>query len=165
MNLIIFVIMDNSLNTAPKIHSTADVQSSEIGFGTVVWQNVVILPKAKIGSDCNINCLCFIENDVVLGERVTLKPGVYLWDGISIESDVFVGPNVSFTNDKYPKSKKYPASFDKIIVRRGASIGAGAVIIGPCEIGENAIIGAGAVVTKSVKPNSIMIGNPAKQKD
>jgi UDP-2-acetamido-3-amino-2,3-dideoxy-glucuronate N-acetyltransferase len=157
--------MDNSLHTEPKIHSTADVQSSDIGFGTVVWQNVVILPKAKIGTDCNINCLCFIENDVVIGDRVTLKPGVYLWDGILIESDVFIGPNVSFTNDKYPKSKTPPTSFDKIIVKTGASIGAGAVIIGPCEIGEKAMIGAGAVVTKSVKPGSIMIGNPAKQKE
>ncbi|NMB64867.1 MAG: N-acetyltransferase [Spirochaetes bacterium] len=112
------------------IHPTADVQTENIGNRTQIWQYVVILPGAKIGKNCNINAHCFIENDVIIGDNVTVKCGVYLWDGLVIEDNVFIGPNVSFTNDKYPRSKKYPERFDKIIIKKGASIGAGAVILG-----------------------------------
>ena len=145
-----------------KIHTTSDVQSQNIGQGTTIWQFVVILAQAKIGSNCNINCHTFIENDVVIGNRVTVKSGVYLWDGIMIEDDVFLGPNVTFTNDKYPKSKIYPGSFQKTIIKKGASIGANATILGGIVIGENALIGAGSVVTKDVPSNELWVGNPAK---
>jgi acetyltransferase-like isoleucine patch superfamily enzyme len=96
-----------------QIHPLADVQSRSIGEGTTVWQYVVILPGAVIGRDCNINALCLIENDVVVGDRVTVKSGVQLWDGLRIENDVFVGPNVAFTNDKHPRSKQYPPAFQR----------------------------------------------------
>ncbi|AVT15475.1 isomerase [Paracidovorax avenae] len=145
-----------------KIHATADVTSSQIGAGTSIWQNVVVLPGARIGKDCNINAQCFVENDVVLGDRVTVKSGVYLWDGVFLHNDVFVGPNVTFTNDKFPRSKKYPEHFPKTIVCEGASIGGGAVILPGVRIGRGAMIGAGAVVTKNVPPFAIVVGNPAQ---
>ena len=144
------------------IHPTAEVQTKNIGEKTVVWQYSVILNKAIIGSNCNINAFCFIENDVIIGDNVTIKSGVYLWDGLLIEDNVFVGPNVTFTNDKYPKSKQYPSKFDKTIIRRGASIGAGSVVIGGIVIGENAMIGAGSVVTKDIPAGELWIGNPAR---
>ena len=107
------------------IHSLADVQSRDIGEGTRIWQFVVILPGAKIGSDSNISSHCLIENDVVVGNRVTVKSGVQLWDGIRLEDYVFVGPNVTFTNDRFPRSKKYPDTFAATLVCTGASIGGG----------------------------------------
>jgi len=143
------------------IHPTADVQSPYIGKGTTIWQYVVILPRAVIGNNCNINAHCFIENDVVIGENVTIKCGVYLWDGIVIEDDVQIGPNVSFTNDKYPRANQL-FKLQKTLIKRNASIGAGAVILGGNTIGENAMIGAGSVVTKNVPANQLWIGNPAK---
>ena len=144
------------------IHSTAEVKTENIGKETSVWQHSVILGNAIIGNNCNINAFCFIENDVILGNNVTIKCGVYLWDGIRIENDVFVGPNVTFTNDKYPRSKKYPICFEKTIIRNGASLGAGSIIIGGIEIGEYAMIGAGSVVTKNIPANELWFGNPAK---
>ncbi|MHB8210554.1 MAG: acyltransferase [Acidithiobacillus sp.] len=144
------------------IHPLADVQSGAIGEDTKIWQFVVILPKAKIGRDCNICSHCFIENDVVVGDRVTIKNGVQLWDGLRIEDDVFIGPNVTFTNDKFPRSKAYPDYFPRTIVRKGTSIGGGAVILPGLTIGEKAMIGAGAVVTRDVAPGSTIIGNPAR---
>ena len=145
------------------VHPTADVQTSKIGTNTFVWQYTIVLTEATIGNNCNINCHCFIENDVVVGNNVTIKAGVYLWDGIEIEDDVFVGPNVTFTNDKYPRSKQYPSTFDKTIIRQGASIGAASVIVGAVEIGAHALVGAGSVVTRSVPANALVRGNPAKQ--
>ena len=145
-----------------QIHPLADVQSRSIGDGTTVWQYVVILPGAVIGRDCNINALCLIENDVVVGDRVTVKSGVQLWDGLRIEDDVFVGPNVAFTNDKLPRSKQYPPAFQTTTVRRGASIGANATVLGGVTIGERAMIGAGAVVTKDVPAGETWVGNPAR---
>ncbi len=138
------------------IHPLADCQSKNIGEGSKIWQFSIVLPGAVIGRNCNINSHCFIENDVVMGDNVTVKCGVYLWDGMSIEDDVFIGPNVTFTNDRFPRSKQYPKAFDKTVIRRGASIGAGAVVLPGLTIGENAMIGAGAVVTKNVAPNSIL---------
>lgn len=144
------------------IHKLADVQSSSIGNDTQIWQFVVVLKDAVIGSQCNINCHTFIENDVVVGDRVTIKSGVYLWDGITLEDDVFIGPHVSFINDKYPKSKNYPKNFQRTHIGKGASIGANATILGGLVIGDHAMIGAGSVVTKDVPPFAMVYGNPAK---
>ena len=144
------------------IHPLADVQTTRIGEGTSVWQFAVILPRAIIGKNCNINCHTFIENDVVIGNRVTIKPGVYIWDGFRIEDDVFIGPNVTFVNDKYPRSKKYPEQFQITTIAKGASIGANATILGGITIGAYAMIGAGSVVTKNVEPFCLVYGNPAR---
>lgn len=144
------------------IHALSDVQSTHIGARTRVWQFVVILPRAVIGEDCNICSHCFIENDVVVGDRVTVKSGVQLWDGVRLEDDVFVGPNVTFTNDRMPRSRQYPGAFPQTHVRRGASIGGGATILPGLEIGERAMVGAGAVVTRDVPARAIVVGSPAR---
>ena len=146
------------------IHSTAEVQSNNIGVNTTIWQFAIILKNAKIGENCNINSHTFIENDVVIGNNVTVKCGVYLWDGLRIEDNVFIGPNATFTNDKYPKSKIKPKEFKKIILKKGCSIGANATIMPGITIGENAIVGAGSVITKDVPKGVIVFGNPAKIK-
>jgi UDP-2-acetamido-3-amino-2,3-dideoxy-glucuronate N-acetyltransferase len=145
------------------IHSSSDVQTKSIGVNTQIWQYCVVLPGAIIGDECNINAHVFIENDVIIGNRVTIKSGVQLWDGIQIEDDVFVGPNVTFTNDNNPRSKQYPKSFEKTIIRKGASVGANCTLLSNIEIGENALIGAGSVVTKNVLPQELVAGNPAKR--
>lgn len=145
-----------------KIHPTADVQSTQIGQATTIWQHAVILSGAQIGENCNINCHTFIENDVIIGNDCTVKSGVYLWDGLRIGNGVFIGPNVTFTNDKYPRSKQYPSEFQRTIIEDSVSIGAAAVILGGITIGENAMIGAGSVVTKSVPPGELWMGNPAR---
>lgn len=144
------------------IHPLSDVQSLSIGAGTQVWQFVVILPGAVIGNDCNICAHTFIENEVVLGHRVTVKSGVYLWDGLTIEDDVFIGPCVAFSNDKYPRSKVYPDAFAQTLVKRGASIGANATVLPGIVLGENCMVGAGAVVTRDVPDNAVVVGNPAR---
>jgi acetyltransferase-like isoleucine patch superfamily enzyme len=144
------------------VHKLADCQSENIGKGTHIWQFVVILKGAKIGANCNINAHCLIENDVVIGDNVTLKSGNYLWDGLRIDDNVFMGPNASFTNDKWPRSKVYPEKFLNTVLHRGSSIGAGAVILAGVTIGENSMVGAGAVVTQDVPPNVVVIGNPAR---
>jgi acetyltransferase-like isoleucine patch superfamily enzyme len=144
------------------IHNLAEVKSRNIGADTNIWQFAVILEKAVIGSNCNINCHTFIENDVIVGNNVTVKSGVFLWDGIRVEDNVFIGPNVTFTNDKYPRSKNYPPAFQKTVLEKGCSIGANATILGGVTIGKYAIIGAGSVVTKDVPAFSIVTGNPGK---
>jgi acetyltransferase-like isoleucine patch superfamily enzyme/dTDP-4-dehydrorhamnose 3,5-epimerase-like enzyme len=146
----------------PFIHPNALCESSQIGAGTRIWAFAHILPGAHIGADCNICDGVFVENDVVVGNRVTVKCGVQLWDGLVLEDDVFVGPNVTFTNDPFPRSKCYPEAFPRTIIREGASIGGNATILPGVVIGANAMIGAGAVVTRSVPPNAIVIGNPAR---
>jgi acetyltransferase-like isoleucine patch superfamily enzyme/dTDP-4-dehydrorhamnose 3,5-epimerase-like enzyme len=145
----------------PYIHTLADVQSTTVGKGTRIWQFVVVLPNAKIGQECNICSHCLIENDVVIGDRVTVKSGVQLWDGLQVRDDVFIGPNASFTNDRFPRSKNRPESFLKTLIEAGASIGAGATILPGITIGSNAMVASGAVVTRSVPPNAIVVGNPA----
>ena len=145
-----------------RLHPLSDIQSDKIGDGTSVWQFCVILPGAEIGSNCNICANVLIENDVVIGNNVTVKSGVQLWDGVRIEDNVFIGPNVTFTNDLTPRSKKYPESFAKTVVRRGASIGANSTIIAGNEIGAYAMVGAGSVVTKDIPANTLWYGNPAK---
>lgn len=144
------------------IHELADVKSETIGDKTNVWQFCTIFPEAIIGSNCNICANVLIENDVVIGDCVTVKSGVQLWDGIRLEDKVFVGPNATFTNDLYPRSKERPEKFLPTIVKRGASIGANSTILAGVTIGEGAIIGAGSVVTRSVPENAIVIGNPAR---
>lgn len=144
------------------IHPSADVQTRDVGDGTTIWQFVVVLAGARIGADCNINCQCFIENDVIVGDRVTLKPGVQLWDGLRIEDDVFIGPNVTFTNDMTPRSKRYPDAFLQTTVARGASIGANATILPGVTIGAGAMVGAGSVVTRDIPAGELWFGNPAR---
>ena len=145
------------------IHSSADVQTKAVGEGTRIWQYTVVLPGARIGRDCNLNAHCLVENDVVIGDRVTLKSGVYLWDGITVEDDVFIGPNATFTNDKFPRSRRKPEQFQRTVLKRGAAIGANATILGGVTIGEGAIVGAGSVVTRDVAPGVIVRGNPARE--
>lgn len=146
------------------IHSSSDVKSTFIGEDTNIWQFCVIFPKAVIGKNCNICANVLIENDVVIGDNVTIKSGVQLWDGVCVEDNVFIGPNVTFTNDKYPRSKNHDFELGRITIRRGASIGANATILPGVEIGENAMIGAGSVVTKNVPHNEVWFGNPAVPK-
>jgi UDP-2-acetamido-3-amino-2,3-dideoxy-glucuronate N-acetyltransferase len=148
--------------TAYFAHPNSIVESENIGRATRVWAFVHILPGAVIGEDCNLCDHVFIENDVVVGDRVTIKSGVQVWDGVRIEDDVFIGPNVAFTNDPFPRSKQYPEKYSPTIVQKGASIGANATILPGLTIGQNAMVGAGAVVTKNVPPNSIVVGNPAR---
>lgn len=146
----------------PFVHPHALCESSHLGAGTRVWAFAHILPGARIGAGCNICDHVFIENDVVLGDRVTVKCGVQLWDGLRLDDDVFIGPNATFTNDIFPRSKQYPQVFAHTHVRRGASIGANATILPGVTIGTCAMVGAGAVVIRNVPPNAIVVGNPAK---
>jgi len=143
-------------------HAQALVETETIGEDTRIWAFAHVLPGARIGAECNICDHCFIENDVVVGDRTTIKSGVQLWDGITVEDDVFIGPNATFTNDRTPRSRRYPDKFLRTIVKKGASIGANATILPDVTIGENAIVGAGAVVTHSVPPNAVVAGNPAR---
>lgn len=139
------------------IHPLSDVQSKNIGENTNIWQFCVILKNAQIGSNCNICSHVFIENDVKIGNNVTLKNGVQIWDGIEIEDNVFIGPNVTFCNDRYPKSGNKNFKPEKIIIKKGASIGANSTILPGVTIGENAMIAAGSIVTKNVEKNTTLI--------
>lgn len=145
------------------IHPLSSVSTQNIGNRTSVWQYAIILEGARIGDDCNINCHTFIENDVILGDRVTVKSGVFLWDGISVEDDVFIGPNASFVNDKFPRSKIYPEAFQRTVLRKGCTIGSNATVLGGLEVGKFAFIGAGSVVTSSVPDYALIVGNPARR--
>lgn len=144
------------------IHKLSDVSSYAIGEGTRVWQYVVILEGASIGKNCNICAHSMIEGDVVIGNNVTIKSGVYIWDGTRIEDNVFIGPNATLTNDPYPRSKEYPEKFSGITIKRSASIGANATLLPGITIGESAMVGAGAVVLGDVPPKAVVVGNPAK---
>ncbi len=144
------------------IHHLADVQSADIGDGTRIWQYCVVFAGAKIGKNCNICAQVLIENDVVIGDNVTIKSGVQLWDGLRIGDNVFIGPNATFTNDLFPRSKEYPEQFLQTIIKEGASIGGNATILPGVAIGKNAMVGAGSVVTKDVPDGAVVIGNPAK---
>jgi UDP-2-acetamido-3-amino-2,3-dideoxy-glucuronate N-acetyltransferase len=143
-------------------HASAIVETESVGAGTQVWAFVHILPGAHIGEDCNLCDHVFIENDVLVGDRVTIKSGVQLWDGVRIEDDVFIGPNATFTNDHFPRSKQYPEKYAVTVIQKGASIGANATILPGVTVGRNAMVGAGSVVTKDIPPNAIVAGNPAR---
>lgn len=146
------------------IHSTSDVQSKSIGEGTRVWQYVVVLPGAKIGRNCNICSHCFVENDVALGDNVTVKPMVAICDGVTLEDDVFIGPHVSFTNDRHPKSGNRGFKLERTVVRKGASVGAGSMVMAGLTIGEGAMVAAGSVVTRDVPPGAMVFGCPARER-
>lgn len=146
---------------APFFHPQSLCESENIGPGTRVWAFAHVLPGARIGSDCNICDGVFVENDVIVGDAVTIKCGVQLWDGLRIGNKVFIGPNATFTNDRFPRSREYPAAFLSTVVEDGASIGANATILPGVRIGRNAMVGAGAVVTRDVPPYATVVGNPA----
>jgi len=163
------IIFDSLIHTShymasknTMIHELADVQSEQVGPGTRIWQFCVVLENAVIGEECNINANVFIENDVVIGDKCTLKSGVQIWDGIRLGNNVFVGPNVTFTNDSRPRSKQYPSKFLETQVKNYVSIGANATILPGIILDEYALIGAGAVVTKDVPSRALVIGNPAE---
>jgi UDP-2-acetamido-3-amino-2,3-dideoxy-glucuronate N-acetyltransferase len=145
------------------IHPSADVKTEHIGEDTRIWQNCVVLKGARIGRNCNINAHVLIEGDVVVGDNVTVKCGVYLWDGLRVADNVFIGPNVTFTNDRMPRSKRYPETFQQTHIGKGASIGAGSIILGGVTIGEYALIGAGSLVTKDVPARELWYGSPARK--
>jgi len=160
------------INVAPRLsndnssffchkHALVD-PGAEIGERTRIWAFAHILAGARIGADCNICDYVFIENDVIVGERVTIKCGVQLWDGLRVGDDVFIGPNATFTNDIFPRSKQYPEKFLQTYIQGGASIGANATVLAGVTIGEKAMVGAGSVVTKDVPPYAIVVGNPAR---
>ena len=144
------------------VHEKGICESEHVGPRTRIWAFAHVLPQARIGADCNVCDNVFVENDVVVGDRVTLKCGVQLWDGVRLEDDVFIGPNATFTNDPFPRSRKFPEKFANTVVRAGASIGANATILPGITIGPGAMVGAGAVVIKSVPPLAIVVGNPAR---
>lgn len=145
------------------IHPLADVQTQAIGEGTRIWQFAVVLGGAKIGRNCNICAHTFIENDVVIGDNVTVKCGVQLWDGMRVGNNVFIGPNATFCNDRHPKSGNRDFKLEGITIEDGASIGANATILPGVKIGTCAMVGAGAVVTKDVSAKVMVIGNPAME--
>jgi acetyltransferase-like isoleucine patch superfamily enzyme len=160
-NKLIALAADKALKK--QIHPSAQTKGARIGSGTTVWQFCIILPRAQIGCDCNICAHVLIENDVAIGDRVTIKSGVQLWDGTRIEDDVFIGPNATFTNDRTPRSKKR-RSLLVTRVQRYATIGANATILPGLTIGQAAMVSAGAVVTRDVPDHALMIGNPARRK-
>ena len=143
------------------IHPLADVKSKTIGKDTKIWQYSIIFPGAKIGNNCNICAHTMIEDDVLIGDNVTIKNGVFLWNGTRVENDVFIGPNATFTNDRFPRSKQAYTS-GKTIIKKGASIGGGAIIMPDIEVGQYAMVGAGAVVTKNIPEYVVVVGNPAR---
>lgn len=143
-------------------HDTAIVETENVGAGTRIWAYAHVLPGATIGADCNICDHVFIENGVVIGDRVTVKCGVQLWDGCEIGNDVFIGPNATFSNDRWPRSRAWLDEHPKTVVQEGASIGANATILPGLVIGQRAMVGAGAVVTRSVPPHAVVVGNPAR---
>ncbi len=147
---------------SPFVHPQGICESDLVGDLTRIWAFAHVLPGARIGVDCNICDHVLVENDVIVGDRVTVKSGVQLWDGVRLGDDVFVGPNVTFANDRFPRSKQYPETFLRTVVADGASLGAGAVILPGVRIGRNAMVGAGAVVTRDVPANAVVVGNPAR---
>lgn len=143
------------------IHSHALVESDRIGPDTRIWAFAHVMPGAIIGSGCNICDHTYIDEEVVIGDRVTIKAGVYVIDGMRVEDDVFIGPLASFSNDRFPRSRQ-PFQRETMVIGRGASIGAGAIFLPGVSVGEGAMVGAGSVVTKNVPPFTVVVGNPAR---
>jgi UDP-2-acetamido-3-amino-2,3-dideoxy-glucuronate N-acetyltransferase len=158
---------------AALIHPLAFVEATEIGDGTRVWAFAQVMKGAIVGADCNIGGHAFIEGGALLGDRVTVKNQVMIWSGVTIEDDVFLGPGVIFTNDRRPRSPRMPEVAGRYRapelwlgptrVCRGASLGAGAIVLCDLTIGQFALVGAGAVVTRTVAPHALMVGNPARR--
>jgi UDP-2-acetamido-3-amino-2,3-dideoxy-glucuronate N-acetyltransferase len=146
------------------VHEDGLCEARDVGGGTRIWAFAHVLEGARIGTDCNICDGVFVEGGAVVGDRVTVKCGVQLWDGVELEDDVFVGPNATFTNDRFPRSRQRLEEHPRTIVRARASIGANATLLPGIEIGRGAMVGAGAVVTRSVPPNAVVVGNPARIK-
>lgn len=144
------------------VHEHGLCETTQVGDGTRIWAFAHVLPGARLGSDCNICDHVFVENDVVLGDRVTVKSGVSLWDGLEVGDDVFIGPSAAFTNDRFPRSKEYPPRFERTIIRDGASLGANCTILPGLTIGKRSMVGAGCVLTRDVPANAIVVGNPAR---
>jgi UDP-2-acetamido-3-amino-2,3-dideoxy-glucuronate N-acetyltransferase len=148
------------------VHPDGRCESDDVGAGTRVWAFAHVLPGAKIGRDCNICGGAFVEGDVVLGDNVTVKNNVLIYNGVTCEDDVFLGPNVVFTNDPRPRAhRKLPAeALLPTVVREGATLGAGVVVVCGTTVGANAFVGAGAVVTGDVPAHAFVVGNPARQR-
>jgi acetyltransferase-like isoleucine patch superfamily enzyme len=154
------------------IHPTAIVENDQVGAHTRIWAYVHVMTGAKIGSNCNIGDHCFIESGACIGDNTIIKNGSIVWEGVTIEEGVFIGPHVFFTNDLYPRSRYLQQARNRYrvkknwqvptLVKRGASLGAGAIILAGVTIGEYSMIGAGAVITKDVPPYALMKGNPAQ---
>jgi UDP-2-acetamido-3-amino-2,3-dideoxy-glucuronate N-acetyltransferase len=153
--------MGSSVSEEPFIHERALVETDAIGPRTRIWAFAHVMTGAVIGADCNICDHTYVEGDVVIGDRVTIKSGVYLWDGLRVEDDVFIGPQATFTNDHFPRSKQLFTQ-QTITLRQGASIGAGAIILPGVTVGELAMVGAGAVVTRDVPERVVVQGTPAR---
>jgi UDP-2-acetamido-3-amino-2,3-dideoxy-glucuronate N-acetyltransferase len=143
------------------VHPQAIVETSEIGLDARVWAFAHVMPEARVGRECNVCDHTYIDNGVVVGDRVTIKSGVYLWEGMVVEDDVFLGPQATFANDRFPRSCQ-PWTCEGIVVKRGATVGAGAVVLPGVTICERAMVGAGAVVTTDVEPDTVVVGNPAR---
>lgn len=146
------------------IHELADCMNKNVPDSTNIWQFCVIFPECTIGENCNICANVLIENKVAIGNNVTVKSGVQLWDGVTVEDDVFIGPNVTFTNNRFPRSKKFLKEDHKTHICRGASLGANTTVVAGVTIGEKAMVGAGSVVTKDIPACSVWYGNPARLK-
>jgi len=142
-------------------HALID-KGATVGRGTRIWAFGHVLAGAVVGDDCNLCDNTFAEGKVVIGNRVTLKCGVYLGGGLMVEDDVFIGPAAVFTNDSHPRSRKYPSPYRETRLRQGCSIGAAAVILPGLTIGRWALVGAGAVVTKDVPDHAVAVANPAR---
>jgi UDP-2-acetamido-3-amino-2,3-dideoxy-glucuronate N-acetyltransferase len=146
----------------PFIHPDARCESVTIGDGTRIWAFAHVLAGARVGRDCNICDGVFVESEAVIGDRVTVKNGVQVWDGVQLGDDVFVGPNATFTNDPFPRSRQWEHEVPVTVVEEGASIGANATILPGRRIGRKAMVGAGSVVTQDVPDLAIVVGNPAR---
>jgi UDP-2-acetamido-3-amino-2,3-dideoxy-glucuronate N-acetyltransferase len=153
------------------IHSSAIVETENIGVGTRIWAFAHVLQGAEIGKDCNIGGHCYIESSVTIGDGVTVKNGVALWDGVMIADGAFVGPGVVFTNDRRPRSPRNPDAGQRYVndgwleettVCTGATLGAGAIVLPGVTVGDYAFVAAGSLVTKDVPSYALVRGAPAR---
>jgi len=145
------------------IHATADVSGqADIGDGTKIWNLAQVRENAKIGTNCTVSKNVYIDADVIIGNNVKIQNNVNIYKGVTIEDDAFLGPSMTFTNDKNPRAVNPNWQITKTLVKKGSSIGANATIVCGITIGEYAMIGAGAVVTKDVAAHVLVVGNPAR---
>jgi acetyltransferase-like isoleucine patch superfamily enzyme len=147
----------------PFIHPLASVETKRVGRGTRIWGWSHVQEDVVIGENCNIGEHCFLENGVRIGDDVVVKNGISLWTGVVVEDGAFLGPHAVFTNERFPRSG-FPKGYEQIVIGRGASVGAGAVIVPGVRVGRYATIGAGAVVTKNVPEHALVTGNPARMR-
>lgn len=154
------------MNESVFVHPTALVESDDVGAGTRVWAFAHVMAGAVVGRECKIGDHAFIESGATLGDRVTVKNGCLIWYGVHIADEVFVGPNVVFTNDMRPRVRYQtgPEDWLETQVLAGASLGANSTILCGITIGESALVGAGSVVVKDVPAHALVVGNPATQR-